>query len=58
MGDRAGMVIRVVPHITHRRSAVMAKKRIPEPKLIRPDDIDPHHNWARPLQARVEECGK
>ncbi|MDQ6619541.1 MAG: M24 family metallopeptidase [Pseudomonadota bacterium] len=22
-----------------------------EPRIIRPDDIDPHHNWDRPLQA-------
>jgi len=30
----------------------MAKKKgIPEPKLIRPDDIDPHHNWSRPIGA-------
>jgi len=29
----------------------MAKKKVPEPKLIRPDDINPHHNWKRPLQA-------
>ena len=29
----------------------MAKKSVPEPKLIRPDDINPHHNWKRPLQA-------
>jgi Xaa-Pro aminopeptidase len=29
----------------------MAKKKAREPKLIRPDDIDPHHNWSRPLQA-------
>jgi Xaa-Pro dipeptidase len=30
----------------------MAKqKRRPEPKVIRPDDINPHHNWNRPLQA-------
>lgn len=29
----------------------MAKKRISEPKLIRPDDINPHHNWLRPIQA-------
>jgi len=28
----------------------MARKR-PEPKIIRPDDVDPHHNWSRPLQA-------
>jgi Xaa-Pro dipeptidase len=29
----------------------MAKNRISEPKIIRPDDIDPHHGWDRPLQA-------
>ncbi len=30
----------------------MAKRtRRPEPRIVRPDDIDPHHNWARPLQA-------
>jgi len=29
----------------------MAKKKIPEPKLVRPDDIDPHHNWGRPIGA-------
>jgi Xaa-Pro aminopeptidase len=30
----------------------MAKKaRRPEPKQVRPDDIDPHHRWDRPLQA-------
>src|SRR3954452_8369080 len=30
----------------------MAKKsRPPEPKQLRPDDIDPHHRWDRPLQA-------
>jgi hypothetical protein len=30
----------------------MAKKsKLPEPKIIRPDDIDPHHRWYRPLQA-------
>jgi len=29
----------------------MSKKRIPEPKLIRPDDINPHHNWTRPIHA-------
>jgi hypothetical protein len=22
-----------------------------EPRIVRPDDIDPHHNWDRPLQA-------
>ena len=29
----------------------MAKKRIPEPKIVRPDDINPHHNWTRPIHA-------
>src|SRR6266403_5102792 len=29
----------------------MAKKQAREPKIVRPDDIDPHHNWSRPLQA-------
>ncbi|HEY7610477.1 MAG TPA: Xaa-Pro peptidase family protein [Alphaproteobacteria bacterium] len=29
----------------------MAKKKQPEPKLVRPDDIDPGHNWQRPLMA-------
>ena len=30
----------------------MAKKnRRPEPRIVRPDDIDPHHRWDRPLQA-------
>jgi len=30
----------------------MAKKsKVPEPKIIRPDDIDPNHDWKRPLQA-------
>ena len=29
----------------------MAKKETREPKIIRPDDIDPHHGWDRPLQA-------
>ena len=29
----------------------MAKKKAPEPTIIRPDDIDPHHRWDRPLQA-------
>ncbi|HUC63122.1 MAG TPA: Xaa-Pro peptidase family protein [Alphaproteobacteria bacterium] len=22
-----------------------------EPKIVKPEDIDPHHNWSRPLQA-------
>jgi len=29
----------------------MAKKKLPDPKLIRPDDINPHHNWTRPIHA-------
>lgn len=29
----------------------MAKNKISEPRIIRPDDIDPHHGWDRPLQA-------
>jgi Xaa-Pro aminopeptidase len=30
----------------------MAKStRSPEPKIVRPDDIDPKHRWDRPLQA-------
>ena len=27
------------------------RQRAPEPKAVRPDDIDPHHRWDRPLQA-------
>jgi Xaa-Pro dipeptidase len=27
------------------------KRRRPEPKIVRPDDIDPKHRWDRPLQA-------
>ncbi|MGZ5250052.1 MAG: hypothetical protein ACXWIQ_07260, partial [Caldimonas sp.] len=29
----------------------MAKKKTREPTIVRPDDIDPHHDWTRPLQA-------
>src|SRR5213595_3835393 len=29
----------------------MAKAKRPQPKKVRPDDIDPHHRWDRPLQA-------
>ena len=29
----------------------MPHKRPPEPKQIRPDDIDPHHDWSRPIPA-------
>ena len=28
-----------------------SKQRRPEPKVVRPDDIDPKHRWDRPLQA-------
>jgi Xaa-Pro aminopeptidase len=28
----------------------MARKR-PDPRIVRPDDIDPNHQWSRPLQA-------
>jgi Xaa-Pro dipeptidase len=27
------------------------KRKRAEPKVVRPDDIDPHHDWRRPLQA-------
>jgi hypothetical protein len=27
------------------------RKARAEPKRIRPDDVDPHHDWTRPLQA-------
>jgi Xaa-Pro aminopeptidase len=32
---------------------MMAAKRKAkvEPRIVRPDDIDPHHNWDRPIQA-------
>jgi len=29
----------------------MAKKQAREPKIIKPDDIDPHFNWSRPIGA-------
>ena len=29
----------------------MSKAKRPEPKRVRPDDVDPHHDWSRPLQA-------
>src|SRR5574340_985029 len=31
--------------------ATAKKTARPEGKVIRPDDIDPHHRWDRPLQA-------
>ena len=30
----------------------MAKARRAQPKKIRPDEIDPHHRWDRPLHAQ------
>ena len=30
--------------------AVRSKKNV-EPRIVRPDDIDAHHNWSRPVQA-------
>ena len=27
------------------------KKKRSEPRVIRPDDVNPHHDWKRPLQA-------
>jgi len=27
------------------------KKKRPEPRIVRPDDVNPHHDWKRPLQA-------
>ena len=29
----------------------MATKKSRDPKIIRPDDIDPHYNWSRPIGA-------
>ena len=29
----------------------MPRKKAAEPRIIRPDDIDPHHRWDRPLPA-------
>ena len=29
----------------------MARKKSPEPQQIRPDDVDPHHDWSRPVPA-------
>ena len=29
----------------------MAKKKASEPKIIKPDDIEPHFNWSRPIGA-------
>jgi Xaa-Pro aminopeptidase len=29
----------------------MTKKEMQEPKTARPDEIDPHHNWSRPIHA-------
>ncbi|TSA17706.1 MAG: aminopeptidase P family protein, partial [Betaproteobacteria bacterium] len=29
----------------------MAKKKTGEPKIIKPDDVDPHYKWDRPIGA-------
>ncbi len=29
----------------------MTERKPREPRIVRPDDIDPHHNWSRPLQS-------
>ncbi len=29
----------------------MSVQKPSEPRIVRPDDIDPHHNWQRPLQS-------
>ena len=29
----------------------MAKKKAGEPRIVRPDDVDPNHRWDRPLQS-------
>jgi len=29
----------------------MAKKKQPEPTIVRPEDVDPRHDWTRPLMA-------
>ena len=31
--------------------AVAKKKLVSDPKIVRPDDINPHHNWGRPVGA-------
>jgi Xaa-Pro dipeptidase len=33
------------------RKALMAKKKIGEPKIIKPDDVNPHYKWDRPIGA-------
>ena len=29
----------------------MARKKAKEPKIIKPDDVNPHFNWNRPIGA-------
>ena len=29
----------------------MKKPKAPEPKIVKPEDVDPHHDWSRPLPA-------
>src|SRR5208282_1230127 len=37
-------------NVSREESPPMAKKAR-EPKVVRPADIDPHHDWGRPLMA-------
>ena len=39
------------PTLREEPNTAMARKRAREPTIVRPDDIDPHHRWDRPLQA-------
>src|SRR5215471_10057190 len=41
-----GFCRRVVP-----RTSMAKPKKSAEPSIVKPDDIDPHHNWKRPLHA-------
>ena len=38
--------------------AMAKKKPRSEPKIVRPDDINPHHDWKRPLQAPGPHPGR
>ncbi len=31
--------------------SVGARTKAPEPKVVKPEDIDPRHDWSRPLMA-------
>jgi hypothetical protein len=45
------LLARGATSVTQPKEATMAKKGGGEPRIIRPDDIDPHHQWDRPLPA-------